>query len=714
MKVRQDGGKEMLDSCFDFIRNLFCSFLNQSESQPNHPQPAKADAWSPACVRRGSKPSEDTPMFDSRFRCVRFIFVFLLLTLPLSAAAQTAHFDSALISWGSLNPYGVAVDANGNIFFADGDGESVGEIPPGCKIVLGGQTTCINWFYGFFGPTGVAVDAQGNVFVADNGNKAVKEILAVNGSIPASPTINTLGGGFSFSSPWGVAVDANGNVFVSDNGNLAVYELPATGGYSTVKTIVSKFTGLGITVDASDNIFAAGAGYGTVTEYLASESYATAHKLGGGFTFDEPYGVALDSGGNLYIIDYSSDSNPGANAVFETTKSSGYNVNNVLSVAFKNANGIGVDASGNVYVGDTGNGRVVELQQGAANFGTVNMGTSSAIIAAEAIPLTFTFDTGGTLGATAVLAQGVTGLDFADAGTGSCKAGTAYTAGEICTLIVTFNPLFDGLREGAADLKDSNGNIIAMAYVYGVGAGPEVGFPPYRQSALMSSGLAGANGIAVDDSGNVFVAGGQAYGLKEAAAGCASSACVKTLGSGFKQPTSVALDGSGNLIVADYGNGAVERVLAPGYSTVQTLASIPHPQGVAVDGSGNVFVTAYQSGKVYELMAAGGMPRPTNWAAASPSSGPKVLRWMQAGTSSSQTTTAAQCMKFWPRVATPRSTRWAAVSPSVAPRGFVSMRAETSMSPTTPTMRSTRYLRPEITPRSIHLQAGSILPRTWR
>src|SRR5580658_936439 len=38
---------------------------------------------------------------------------------------------------------------------------------------------------GFSGPSGVAVDAYGNVFVADHGNNAVKEILAVNGSIPA-------------------------------------------------------------------------------------------------------------------------------------------------------------------------------------------------------------------------------------------------------------------------------------------------------------------------------------------------------------------------------------------------------------------------------------------------------------------------------------------------------------------------------------------------
>jgi DNA-binding beta-propeller fold protein YncE len=38
----------------------------------------------------------------------------------------------------------------------------------------------------------VAVDGSGNVYVAHTGNNVVKEILAVNGSIPASPTIGTL------------------------------------------------------------------------------------------------------------------------------------------------------------------------------------------------------------------------------------------------------------------------------------------------------------------------------------------------------------------------------------------------------------------------------------------------------------------------------------------------------------------------------------------
>ena len=67
---------------------------------------------------------------------------------------------------------------------------------------------------------------------------------------------------------------------------------------------------------------------------------------------------------------------------------------------------------------------------------------------------------------------------------------------------------------------------------------------------------------------------------------------VKTLGSGFSRPYGVAVDGSGNVFVADYGHSAVQEIAAAGgYTIVKTLGSgFSVPLGVAVDGSGNVFV----------------------------------------------------------------------------------------------------------------------------
>src|ERR1700681_4001488 len=93
-------------------------------------------------------------------------------------------------------------------------------VPLGAQTAHSGAVVILG--SGFSTPTGVAVDGSGNVYVADNGNSAVKEILAVNGTIPPSPVINTLGSGFSF--PFTVAVDGSGNVYVIDYGNHAVKE----------------------------------------------------------------------------------------------------------------------------------------------------------------------------------------------------------------------------------------------------------------------------------------------------------------------------------------------------------------------------------------------------------------------------------------------------------------------------------------------------------
>lgn len=66
----------------------------------------------------------------------------------------------------------------------------------------------------------------------------MKEIVAVSGAIPSSPTIVTLGSGFSF--PQGIAVNGSGNVFVSDTVNDAVKEVQLNGvqfGSAAVATI---------------------------------------------------------------------------------------------------------------------------------------------------------------------------------------------------------------------------------------------------------------------------------------------------------------------------------------------------------------------------------------------------------------------------------------------------------------------------------------------
>jgi DNA-binding beta-propeller fold protein YncE len=107
-------------------------------------------------------------------------------------------------------------------------------------------------------------------------------------------------------------------------------------------------------------------------------------------------------------------------------------------------------------------------------------------------------------------------------------------------------------------------------------------------SALVS-GLNSPSGVAVDGSGNVFIAD---YGDSAIKEWVAATGTVSTLVStGLSGPLSVAVDGSGNVYIADTGNKAIKEWVKA-TSTVTTLVSsgLDNPEGVAVDGSGNVYI----------------------------------------------------------------------------------------------------------------------------
>ncbi len=243
--------------------------------------------------------------------------------------------------------------------------------------------------------------------------------------------------------------------------------------------------------------------------------------------------------------------------------------------------------------------QTAHLSSGTVNFGTVAIGNTST-----ANLLTFTFGSGGSIGKPVALTQGSAALDFALASGGTCQAGT-YFAGATCTVNTTFTPKFAGLRNGAVVLPDGSGDIIATGYVQGIGSGPQVSFLPGSKYARSNTYAAG---IAVEGSGKIFVADDNSA-VKEISPGCIVASCVKTLGGGFSTPKSVAVDGAGNLFVADWSNNAVKKI-PPGCvssSCVKTLGSgFDGPLSVAVDWSGNVFVTNYYNSAVQEILAAGG------------------------------------------------------------------------------------------------------------
>ncbi len=511
-----------------------------------------------------------------------------LILSPLHA--QKAYFADAETALGGLfvDPEGVAVDRNGNVYVANGLDNEVTEMPAGCTSLI-----CVTTLGGgFSAPVGVAVDASGNVYVADSGNNAVKEMPR---GCASSSCVTTLGGGFN--APRGVAVDGSGNVYVGDSGNNAVKEIsPGCTSSSCVTTLGGGFNDpWGVAVDASGNVYVVDRGNNALKEMppgCASSGCVTALSLLDGIR--HPLGVAVDGNGNIWVA-----SGADSPQMFEIP--AGCTSSSCMTPLYAHGmpNAVAVDASGNYYFNEREEDLVIEIERHGVNFGAVAVGTAEP----AQKTLTFAFTAADTGITASVLTQGAKGLDFADAGTGSCDTvGTSYTysAGQACTMDVTFAPKYAGARCGAVVLSDASG-VIATAYIFGTGQGPQLVFQSNQTPIVVGAGAGDPSGLAVDAIGNVYVADPSGLGeVREFPAGCTISTCTpvelggnNSEGQVFRQPTSVAVDGAGNLYVADSGNSAV-KMMPPGCvaaGCVATLTAFPYPGSLAVDGAGKLYAS---------------------------------------------------------------------------------------------------------------------------
>ena len=410
-------------------------------------------------------------------------------------------------------------------------------------------------------------DSKGDVIFSDFYSSTVNEILAVNGSIPNTPTVVTLGSGFSV--PEGVAVDGKGNIFVGDTSNHAVKEMLAVNGSvpaaPTILTLGTGFVGpTQVALDSRGDVFVADAGDGAVKEMIAVNGSIPANPtivaIGNGFT--EPTGVALD-------------------------------------------------VQGNVFISDAANTRISKDALSQVDFGSqeVKVGNST-------ISVSFIFDTPGTLGSTSVVTQGATGLDFSNAGTGSCAANTAYSAGQSCTVNVSFTPLFPGSRNGAVQINDPNGNVMATAFLQGIGVGPQLSFSPGAQTTLGSS-FNFSSSVAVDGGGNAYVVDvinnfGNVQEILAVNGRIPANPTVKTLLGGLDCPNGPALDAAGDVYFVDVCYHTVNEIQAvngriAASPTVRVLTSqFVSPDGIAVDSRGNVYVLDASNNTVNEIFAVNG------------------------------------------------------------------------------------------------------------
>jgi sugar lactone lactonase YvrE len=518
-----------------------------------------------------------------------------LLFLVAALHAQTAHYSGAqsTLPSNATYPFGVAVDAGGNVWVVDNFSGVATEVTPsgasytGPSAVLGG----------FNGPYGIAIDTHGNIYITEDGvgqpvNDVIKETY--DGGAYTPSILPTSG----LDSPQGIAVDTYGNVYIADTYNgRVVKETPLGNSYiqSTVSTS-SSGEPTWVAVDAGGNLY--------ITDALNSQ--VLKEKVSGnGYTESivvdqlprSPQEVSVDGQGNVYVLMYT----PGGYgedfiALKATPSGNGYTQSTVNFAPYQNPYGMAVDASGNIFIASPGSNRLEKLVPGAGDFGLVNAGSTSSRIS-----LIFTMDTAGTLGIPAVVTDGLSGLDFANAGSGSCGTqgnGYVYGAGTACSIDVVLEPQFAAIRHGAAIVRDVAGNPLASAYVYGTGAAAQMSFLPARQ-VLIDHGLADPLGVAVDAQGSVFLAeSGSGTVYKEMRSG--NSYQRTAVARGLSDPTAVAIDGKGNLYVAATNTIYKETLTAGSYLQSAIITGVAEPADIALDGSGNLYITSAASGDVHK------------------------------------------------------------------------------------------------------------------
>jgi sugar lactone lactonase YvrE len=507
-------------------------------------------------------------------------------------------------------PWGVAVDASGNVYVADTLNHTIRKITAAGVVTLlagvpgtPGSANGANNVATFSRPTGVAVNGAGTVvLVADYNSHMVRQIsggsvttLAGSGT---AGTANATGSAAEFRNPFGVALNSAGTVaYVSDQNNQTIRAITipggvvttlagaAGGGYADGPNNTALFnTPRGIAVDAAGNVYVADSGNLLVRKITAGGFVTTLagalftpgfnDGLGSGSRFSiltpmspfgGPTGVAVDGAGNVYVTDQGST---GAGHTIRKITPAG-NVTTLagavgvagsadgtgVAVGFNGPGGVAVDAAGKLYVADTLNHTIRVQCPGHCEcvekiFVSYNNGTIRQ------------FDSAG------VATTFATGLNL--------PKGLALTGG--------------------------------FLYVANSGANAILKFPTSggASSAFSSSGLSGPYGIAFDGAGNLLVASYTSSTIQKLNGGTGVPIAPFPVTSGnMNGPFDVVADGTGNFYTTSHNNNTIQKFDSAGNFVsdfVPFTGGLSAPRGLAIK-AGVLYVANYgiSSIKTFDL-----------------------------------------------------------------------------------------------------------------
>jgi len=575
---------------------------------------------------------------------------------------------------------GVAVDSAGNLYVADAIDHRVRKISPAGLIT----TVAGNGHPGFSGdggpasaallarPYGVAVDRYGNLYIAEIGDDS----LGLQGrvrKVSTDGTIRTIAGGgvlladstgdataAKLAGPRNVAVDLSGNVYVSEFEGHRIYKITIDGYISVVagtgvkgdsKEDVTATLGLlkypkGLAVDSSGTLYIVDSGNYAIRK--VSKGVMSTLVRGGAAgtsaasTLGDPTGICLDASGNLYFTD-------NLNLRIRRVAAGSGTLTTVVgrdtavaagSVAVSTMRDVAVDSSGTLYIAD---GQRVARYAGTsiktiAGDGTYEFRASGTAATMNRLygPYGVSVDVSGNLfiadqtnnRARRVSTAGLMTTIAGPGGTGSSGDGGLATAA--------------ALREPAGVTPDGYGNIwiaeyaahrirrIARDGMISTAAGTgEPGFQGDSGTQMNSPTGVVADTLGniyfsdtlnhrvrkLDTNGNLSTVAGKGVRGYAGDGGAAAQAQLDT-------PRFLALDGLGNLYIADQGNHAIRKVTSTtprmistvagsgvmgfsGDGETATSARLNTPAGVAVGSDGSVFIADSNNHRVRMVTASG-------------------------------------------------------------------------------------------------------------
>ena len=580
--------------------------------------------------------------------------------------------DSGVATATTLNvPTSVVFDSLGNLYISDTQNNCVRKVAPNGAIstvaglrINGNATDTCNTAslpgpdpaQGLLAPTGLAIDSSNTLYIADSQHNCVRSLASGAVDSYSNQVLTTVAGTCTFVPtdsdtpvPIGLAVDSGSNLYISIVGsntgvtvNQVVRHLstdPATaicavaGQLSpyAANTLCAGITGTnpkldrpaGLAFDKNGNLFIADSNNNCVREIVGMATVQTAvgqcvnDSTGSSATpLSNPYGLAFTSSASLFISESAVTQNnvvsfnSGANSLtliagLSSGLSGAYNVSQegqaASLVPLDQPLGVTTDPGGSIYLADSQNNIVRKLGTNLS-FPPTNVGSTSA-------SQTIIFSINQTVNLTVTV-----GTDYFLVST-TCNG--AHSASTTCQVVINFQPTRPGYRYSALQLKDSISGKLIGVELQGLGLGPLSLLAP-GVASTRASGLRAAIAVSTDSAGDAYVlergnGSSTADVLFYPAAGGAAQVVVAQ-GAGLVSPAAMAVDGAGNIFIANTPAGigastSIARFGADGSINLSYATGLLYVNAMAVDGFDDLFVA--MGGSVHNVteIYAGGQRR---------------------------------------------------------------------------------------------------------